>query len=58
MNPNQAAGALSWKVTGLDLTARSGNRQRFTVELVPEPGTTVLFLIAAAGFTMRHSFVA
>jgi len=57
MNPNQAAGALSWRINNLNLALGSGSAT-FTVELVPEPGTAALFLIATACFVIRRRFIA
>jgi hypothetical protein len=47
-----AAGALSWKVTGLSLT--NGQSQAFTIELVPEPATFAFLLIGGAMLGLRR----
>jgi hypothetical protein len=47
-----SAGALSWRVTGLNLS--TGQQQAFTIELVPEPSTFAFLLIGAAALALRR----
>jgi len=54
-SPNDAAGALAWDVSNLNLG--KGQSQAFTVELVPEPETIAMLLIGLAGIYLgRRKF--